>query len=232
MTQSLVKVDARSFPFVARIISTFKGNRRAVGSGTLISPRLILTAAHNIFDPAKPGGYAVKWRVALGGEGGVAVSTDDYDTTRQWVEQDSRSPYRAYSAFDFGVLILPNPVDSLISPIPVETMSESVLSARSMGILGYPRVYYPRLQLCGSAIDVWATESRLFYGVRTLPGMSGGPVYDAVTGPEGQKIRTVRGIHTAFFDEPGDRNDRGSALRITANVMELIREWMTRYAPA
>jgi len=224
-------VDASDFPFVARIISTFAGNHRTVGSGTLIAPRLVLTAGHNIFDPTKPGGYAVKWNVALGGSGGIAVSTPEYDTTRQWVEQDSHSPYRAYSAFDFGVLVLRDPIDALISPIPVETMSESVLSARSMGILGYPRRYYPRLQLCGSAIDVSATESRLFYRARTLGGMSGGPVYDVVTGPEGRKIRTVRGIHTAFIDEPGDRNDRGSAVRITANVMELIREWMTRYAP-
>ena len=61
-----VPVNASQFPFIARVVTVFP-RKETGGTGTLIGPRLILTAGHVVFDPMW-GGDALRFAVTLGGQ--------------------------------------------------------------------------------------------------------------------------------------------------------------------
>lgn len=225
-----VPVEARRFPFIAQILSYFPhlNGRFAVGTGTLIGPRVVLTAGHVVFDGLK-GGYASAWRVTLGGADEHIMQATVARTTRQWMRNDAyAAPENAESAFDFGVVVLPDPVDVAISPVPLETMRSEVLRSRMLNVAGFPAAQYSRGQLYGTkSVPVAVKKSRIFYPISTKRGMSGGPVYDSVK-PSGAAApeRTLRAIHTSFS------RGYGCGLRITPSVLQLVRKWLTEFAPS
>ncbi len=185
----------------------------AVGTGSLIHPRVILTAGHVVFDRLY-GGAATSVDVTLPGIGtfpGDAVPTD------QWRDQDSAT-MSPISAFDFAAIFLRTPVTA--TP-PVSVALAAHLIGTQITVVGYTGVNYPNVPFYGaSAFPIPSPYDayRIAYPIATLDGMSGGPVYtvDASTHP------TIRGIHTSLFDGHGD------ALRITPNVLNLIAQWTSR----
>jgi V8-like Glu-specific endopeptidase len=231
-----IPANPADFPFIAHLVMTFPvaggGIRRAVGSGSLISSRMILTAGHNIFDPLltnSQNGYAGNWIVTLGGAAGIQLAASNRVTTKQWIETDAFSGQRALSSFDFGVLVLPTPVTN-IAPLPFDVMPTGTMESTALSAAGYLASSFPQIHLVGNnCLPSTVQDTRCFYPIATKPGMSGGPVYDAVTGADGGKRRTIRAIHTSFFDRPGTVNDRGSGLRITGAMANLIRRWLQSF---
>ena len=217
------RVDAKSWPYIAFLRMHFPNQAAgvdSVGTGTLIAPRLILTAGHNIFDYVR-GGFAQSVEATLGAQPRVRVQAQTMRTTRQWVEQDSRIQLGT-SAFDFGVVVLREPLDSNIRPLRAETTDGKVLREMLLNVAGYPASDLGSLYGARSKPDS-INDTRIFYPIETYPGMSGGPVfdYDAASG-----VRTIRGIHTAW--PPGLLP---TALRITENVLSLIMAWQGEFRP-
>jgi glutamyl endopeptidase len=221
-------VDARQWPYIGFIQSHFPSQAvgaYSVGTGTLIGPRVVLTAGHVVYDRGK-GGAATSIQVTLGGPQRFTVRAIEYQTTVQWIEQDSitQSPV---SAFDFGILVLADPVDRFVTPLLFETMSAEALAGMSLNVAGYPindlgNLYGARSAPILSPALAAYNDFRLFYSIQSRPGMSGGPVYTL----DATGARIIRGVHTSLF------GGMGSAVRITANVFNLLHQWLMTYRPA
>lgn len=235
----LAWADAVSWPYIGYIQAYFPDPEYpggySVGTGSLIGPRLVLTAGHIVFDPLQ-GGKARDFVVRFGGPAGLACRTRQAETTTQWRDRDAYADVSSVSAFDVGVIVLPEAVDRYVAPLPFQTASDSMLAGMTLNVAGYPAypaemrgtLYGGRFHLLQDgalpAIAASLESFRLFYPAATVPGMSGGPVYDfdPVSG-----IRTLRGIHTSSPPWIG----LGSALRIAENIYELLLEWTAAYRP-
>jgi V8-like Glu-specific endopeptidase len=246
---SLVQTDAAQFPAVAFIESWFPdpllpdGQRntdgREIGTGSLIAPRLVLTAGHIVYD-ARQGGQTTVVRVTLGGAQRVSVTSNVVDFPLEWRQPRTALDSSVVSPVDIGVIVLPEPVDRFAAPLPVETASDTMLAGMRLNVLGYPanpghvvRPPPPLGTLFGTQFNLIQGAAipdggdqyqayRLFYPVRTVGGVSGGPVYnvDPVT-----KTRTIRGVHTSLVDW-GDGSQLASALRIDNDIKTLIHGWI------
>ena len=231
MLFDLIESDASNFPWVGYIQTSFPNPTYGpggleIGTGSLIAPRLVLTAGHIVYD-RNQGGQAVSVDITFGGPGGLRVVSAHVDFPVEW-----RSPTTAldanelYSPVDIGVVILDEPIHGQVTPVPFQTASDAMLTGMLLNVLGYPGYppEGPRGTLWGNDFHLLPNLTyRMFYPVATLPGMSGGPVYnlDAVS-----HIRTIYGVHTSFVDGVG-----GCALRIDEGIYALIQHWVMTYRP-
>jgi V8-like Glu-specific endopeptidase len=210
------QLPASQWPWVGFVRSFFPAlaGRQlpfAVGTGSLIQQRLVLTAGHVVFD-REYGGAPLAVDVTLPGQGtfpGRAVPTD------QWRDQDSLAA-SPVSAFDFAAIFLDSPVTTT-EPVGVG-LGEDLLRAQ-VTVVGYTGQNYPNVPFYGASAFPMPSPYdafRIAYPIDTLDGMSGGPVYtlDAANRP------TIRGVHTSFY------NGHGDALRVTPNVLNLINTWL------
>lgn len=215
---SLTLVDALEFPQIGLIRSFFP--RRVVpftvGTGTLIDPRIVLTAGHVVYDHFR-GGRADFVDVTLGNENRstIKVAGRDLHTTKQWVDTDSsfKSPT---SSFDFAVVVLPAPVQDTVTPLRFEATENAQIQSMIVNVAGYPAQFYADMYGAhAGALLQSDLPFRFFYPIATLPGMSGGPVFSLE-----QDSYVIRGIHTSLV------GTQGCALRITNNVAGLLQTWI------
>ena len=222
-------LNAYHFPAIALVQSYFSklGGLNAQGSAVLIGGRVLLTAGHNIFDYGSMT-QAIDVRFAVNPLRTFRSNT--FETTTQWRDQDSYSTNRWLSAFDYGVIVLAESVVDLVTPLEVQTAQGFDLQTTPVFTAGYPAEPEAfRGSLFGAqALPFFPPEyaslsnSRLFYPIRTLDGMSGGPV---CTTDSAGTLR-VRAIHTSS----SYAKDLGSAALISAGADGLIRHWLNKYA--
>ena len=233
---------ASNFPFIGYIRTTFPNPTMGpggleIGTGTLIAPRLVLTAGHIVFDPDQ-GGQAVSIDLTFGGpQGRQFRGLTEVDFPVEWRQPRDQVDSSLVSPVDIAVIILPQAIDAFIKPIQFQTASDTMLAGKLMNIAGFPAVP-PDGSARGS---LWGTNSnlllgnsldedlqkyskwRLFYPVRTRGGLSGAPVYDV---DPVSRTRTIYGVHSSFLNGVG-----GSALRITEGIFHLLQEWVTTFRP-
>src|SRR5947209_7851114 len=98
----LVWGDAATWPYVGYVNAYFPRPELAggysVGTGTLIGPRVVLTAGHVVYDPSQ-GGKASSFAIRFGGPNGPSAYSQESYTTTQWRDNDSLSPASSVSAF-------------------------------------------------------------------------------------------------------------------------------------
>jgi V8-like Glu-specific endopeptidase len=214
-------LDKTLWPFVGMVRSYFPGlkGQAAGGTGTLIHPRVILTAGHVVYDPSR-GGYPTRADVELGAVR-FTVSSTVFRTTQPWVDTDSQG-LNPISSYDIGAILLPAP----IAPEAVPRVNYAVTPGPNLGGLEINVVGFPvRADLYGGLYGATAfpvimypelDPYRAFYPIETLAGMSGGPVYSREA--TGQVL--LRSVHTSIY------NGAGSALRITDGVATLVQSWV------
>jgi V8-like Glu-specific endopeptidase len=237
----ILPADASKFPFIGYIQTSFPNPTAGlggleIGTGSLIAPRLVLTAAHMVYDPDQ-GGQALSVAVTFGGpQGRTYQNLTRVDFPVEWRSPRDALDTSLVSPVDIAVVVLPQPIDRFITPVPFQTASDTMLTGMLLNVGGYPAFppQGPRGQLWGNDFNLLQDSAlpanlaqdgsfRLFYPVRTLGGMSGGPVYDF---DAASNTRTIRGVHTSFLDGIG-----GSALRINEDIFQLIQYWVTTYRP-
>jgi V8-like Glu-specific endopeptidase len=221
----LLPAPASSFPWIGCIRANFP-NGPVGGTGSLIAPRLVLTAAHVLYDAVHWGGKVQSVTVTFGGA--VAVPGSLVDFPKEWrsgVDTSVVSPY------DLGVIQLRDRIDS-IAPIAVQVATDAVLTGRLLSVGGFPIAPgVPFGSLYGQSFNVIQDGAlggfaqyeswRLFYPVDTVEGMSGGPVYDV---DPSSKMRILRGIHTSMID-----GFSASALRINQSNLPVVQKWILEY---
>jgi V8-like Glu-specific endopeptidase len=217
-SQELRRVD---WPFVALVTAYFHDSSlTALGTGTLIHPRLILTAGHVLFD--KDLGRPDQVEVRLGGYVPEGRTAEWYESTREWQDRDSRGSEPAPTS-DFGVIRLgvdqPIPPDVARAAVPVVT-DDLEVDHLTLCVVGFPAEDGRLGNLYGASNRAYPGEvarngTHFQYEVDTYEGMSGGPVYSL----DASNRVLVRGVHTMMFEGVG------TALRITNTVADVIREW-------
>jgi V8-like Glu-specific endopeptidase len=214
---------------------------RTIGTGTLISDRLLLTAGHIVFDPSQ-GTWAKHVRVRFGGPGGRFLNASAVDTTKAWQDKDSLSLVDFFSIWDVGIIVLEDPMPG-IPPVPFLPVAsdQEVLSA-ALVVGGYPAdptellsggEGHNRGELCAARFTSlpgaelpsdleFVNQGRVFYPVNTVGGMSGGPVLR--TGTRNNVILTA--VHASGHEN----NTMGSAVRLrddqVNNIIAIIQTWL------
>jgi V8-like Glu-specific endopeptidase len=230
-------IDNDLLPYVGAVKSFWNGSVVTGATGTLISPRVVLTAGHVVYDPWLRNGpslkdaFAVRVQVTFGNNI-TTQSSNVLFTSQRWAEADSRNPVnsleRSLSPYDFGVIVLKQPIDTIVRPAaPPETTPTSALSSMTLNVVGYPTDLkgVPFGQLYGaSAMPSQVGDLRVAYPIVTHKGMSGGPVYDL---DAASNQITIRAIHTSAPFGDG----LGNGLRITSDVREQIAEWLEQNRP-
>ncbi|HEY1377961.1 MAG TPA: serine protease [Gemmataceae bacterium] len=219
---------------VCRLAWSFPTFPGASGTGFLIGPRVVLTAAHNIFDPWH-GGWASGLMAffpdlpPIGNRGSEVA--DPWVSHADGSPGDAHSPDRGLSGYDLGVVALQQAVAG-VPPLPVD----SGAAGSDLNVAGYPNdPDFPAFvvgELYGGPTTAtfppfWQPfwQTRLFYPMRTLAGMSGGPVWAAGAGGA-----VAVGVHTSYDNRAGGMPDNlGSGLRVSPALKALIDHWLTKY---
>ncbi|MBO3697356.1 S8 family serine peptidase [Roseivirga sp. E12] len=197
---------------LCRLVMTIKG-KTYYGSGCLIGPQTVLTAAHNVYLEEQASyvkvyaGYDPKKGNAVG-ESGVK----DMKYPQEWTLK--KTPLK----YDFAMLTLDKPLGKEIGYFGYAMIpNASKLEEFKFNLAGYP--FYGDLagdQLVFTSGNINTVEESHFnYRLDTEKGMSGGPVF--VSNREGNHY--VVGIHSRA---PGSFNQ---ARRIDKEVFEFIKKW-------
>jgi len=198
-----------------------------IGSGILIRPNVILTAAHNVYrlnSKAYATSIVAHVGVTTGGNAGAEAIGARVQCPPQYVAcAGPNDPTRL--AFDFAVIHLttdalgkwtkPESIPDVLSQAP---MSEPELRAAQLTLAGYP-VYggKPIVLRKGLGRIVSTTGTGLLYDMDSLPGQSGGPAFRI---NEPSKSFTFAGLHTT------GQEIENRARRWEASMQKTVKDWL------
>lgn len=179
------------------------------GTGFMIGPDAIATAAHNMNHPQY--GRATSITCYIGaGNGITAVEAFTITDTSKFLRPSAWDSTKGYR-YDYGVIKLNRDVTS-VGYYGFGAYSDSVLSSNTFKIAGYGTNSYP--SAANSQLTSIGTYD-FYYYVNTRGGDSGGPV--------SYNNGYVAGIHAYGISEPD--YPLPSATRITQSVFDDLREW-------
>ncbi len=201
-------IDTRLPPWNGncRLIITLANGRKAVGTGWLMGPRLVVTAGHCVHR-GRGGGYFPQVEVVPGADGvtqpfGSQVSKK-LVASKAWREQGDIEE-------DFGAIILDKPFDFALDQHRVVVEADDVLKAGDISVAGYPADKGDAGQWTHAEPLEEAQAKRLWYSVDTYGGQSGSAV---------MHNGAVVGIH----NYGGCPN---CCTRVTTEVEEQLRAWL------
>lgn len=204
--------DTSAHPYrqIVRLYLYFE-NYHAVGSGTMIGPDTVLTAAHNVYHDGK---WAEKIVVAPAMSGpndfsnGLYVSKEFYMFEGyKTATDDDRQQY------DTAILKLPSAIDESIGYLNV---SDSLSIGQHIQVGGYPSVSHHKkgyqYRMYGTVTDI---DANVFhYEVDTEGGQSGGPVLD--------DQQNIVGVHVAGIGNGAGLYVKNEARLIKEDTKQMI----------
>ena len=188
--------------------------RNFIGTGWLISPRVLLTAGHCVY-MHDAGGWADEIEVIPGRHGGTepfgsAICTQ-MSTTHGWVNDQGTNS-------DYGVIMLPEDkrFGDDLGWIGYANRATSDLEDKIVNLSGYPGDKPAGTQWFDNKQLISVTNEKLFYEIDTFGGQSGAPVWQFM--PDGTRYGV--GIHTS------GHLSGNSATRINDAVFNNIVNWI------
>lgn len=182
------------------------------GTGWLAGPSTIFTAGHNLLNHSK--GHAASRVAVFPGRNAAQAPHGQWVTTAFDVHPLWR--VHARTEVDVGVVWLPQPLDHRFGWFGFSVQPNNILRGLRVRCAGYPDDKRPfgAQWFADSRIDD-AQPQLLSYGLDTMPGQSGSPVFalDAA----GRAVAV--GVHV------GGAVTENLAVRITAPIFEVLNAW-------
>lgn len=216
--------STRLFPFNSICYIERRGGRgfEAHGTGTLVAPRVVLTAGHVVAYPGARAGLRITPGAAF--DAAQPAMRSAGRPAAQVVGPGAfRRPagYAATTRTDFAVVILPRPFTrpARFMPLQARAASRSTILVTIAGFPGDKNGVRPGSMWRDSErIETVATaDGMLRHRVDTMPGNSGGPIWLLGAGD----TRIQIGVHVGFDRGVG----RNIGVRITNRVLAQIAAW-------
>ena len=211
------------------------GNRWGRGSGALVGPRHVLTAAHNIcahhipdIIPNGTWAQAVEFLPALNGE---TIPFGKIDVTHAFIYKHWKE--RGEQNSDIALLLLKDPIGEKLGYYGIWSAENALLANAIVGITGYSGDDGKIGQLLrmsnfresdSTRFPLLVSPERIYYQIDTSAGQSGSPVSINEASPEGVHPFIIA-VH-AYGDSNGSL--RNSATRLTSDKFE----WLVRLIEA
>jgi V8-like Glu-specific endopeptidase len=202
------------------------GTRVGVGTGLLIAPDVVLTAAHNLY-LLETGSFLSAIVATVGvknGTGATEARVAHVDVCPGYTSLGGPKDPRRFT-FDFGIARLGSDAlykwaGSAVNVMSQTPLSDADLVKSKLTVAGYPyeRTQPLALKSCfGPVLPATVGPVNFGYEMDSTAGQSGGPVfrYSAET-----KAITFAGVHVA-----GDSDDN-IARRYDASMQQQLRAWM------
>ncbi len=198
-----------------------KNGKESLATGFFVSPRLLLTAGHFLFNnPNLAPGWVDEVTVLAGANGtpnaeygSFIVEKSNLVVSRAWHE-------RSDQFLDYGGIMLTENLGGSVGTFALKSFSASEIREMSISIFGYP-VDKPYLTLWGDSgrindVRLQSIRYRLFTGA----GMAGAPVIYVPDGSDSNDPVFAIGIHNRSF--PTSK----SATRFTESTLQNIKAWI------
>jgi glutamyl endopeptidase len=230
----VTSTTAIPFRYICKLEMVFvdprtRAARNFIGTGTLVAPSKVLTAAHCIFDRHNGYGYAQRIRVIPGKNGpGINSRTEPLgsalssrmDVSARW---RSAPNHQAAMPYDYGVITLNRPIGQRIGWWRrIAYKPDRLLRSVRVNTSGYPGDKGGNHQYRVYDRVVTVFPQRLEYLHDIMGGQSGSPIW-----VRWKDFRTIVGIVTTH-DDPLTRVVANTGTRITPSVLADIRRWLTR----
>jgi len=195
---------------VCQLVIESTNGHSYTGTGWLAGPYTVVTAGHNLQYDAI-GHVAKRVWVIPGREGDVGrfgvFECTAFDAHASW-KQGQRP------GFDIGVIWLPQPAGKTLGYFGYASFPDAALANTEVATSGYPEDKPAGTQ--------WLTQSRvvallphvLRYGLDTVPGQSGSPVFQV--GPAGPVVVAVHVYGTPQVNE---------GVRIASDIVLTLNNW-------
>jgi V8-like Glu-specific endopeptidase len=183
-----------------------------IGTGFLVSPNVVMTAGHCIFnrDPRiGPTGFVDSIRISPG-QDGKSFPLGTFKSESMWV--DEQWSVEGNTDYNYGVIILATPIPGA-SELSLASLSDNDLKDLFINICGYPVEKGRGTMWMTSGYLDSVFPGRITYPLVTGGGTSGGPVWSNIDG----NIKVV-GIH----------HSTRTAVRITDSVVANINKWIAQ----
>lgn len=223
----ITETDAIPWRLVCSLTGLQGGRAVMVGTGALISPRLVLTAGHNLDDSIDEIEIAPGRSDGNRPYGSVRLGRDAFHQHPAWSNPDLRDPDR-----DAGALVLDAPFRGLEDEwFAIAAPDDDALGGWMLNIAGYPdesptnrAADGAELWFHSNAVEAVAPHT-IQYAIDTTFGQSGAPVW-AQAEPDAPP--TVVGIH-AYGAPPRIPGlplmAFNAATRIDDDLASHIRQW-------
>lgn len=175
--------DTRRFPFntVCHLIRDFGDGRLLGASGILISPNVLLTAAHCLYKHHLGRGpvhmYAIPGRSDRDTLPFGRIKARRFHVPVSYIQAKGLKRRR----HDYGVVVLQQPVRKITRYIPLRiyttTQWRRIAKEKPITVCGYPSDKPVGTQWHHQEYLRKATPTRFFYTVDTCPGHSGAPIW-------------------------------------------------------
>ncbi|MBV7392485.1 trypsin-like serine protease [Enterococcus sp. ALS3] len=209
----ILNTQSPPYSSIVQIEMRFGTNDWYVGSGVLVSPNIVLTAGHVVYD-----NDTKKWASEIIVSPGRNEQIKPYGSTTSyalsahdgWVNATSDSDLEEY---DIGMIRLNEPLGIYSGWLNVSTNVTDNMQIITSGYPGdkYVNNIYPTMWTSSGYINE-LTENNLYYQLDTTGGQSGSPIYDTQN--------NVIGVHTSAFK---DQTPLNVGTRITEDNYELIK---------
>lgn len=214
------RIDATSdipWRYICKIETSATGTRPG-GTGTLIAPNKVLTAAHVVADAA-----VANIRVIPGKRGPTRSRRDEPFGNAMASRKDIAARFvTPGDENDYAVVTLSEPIGRDVGHWSrVAVWDDDRVRLRKSNLAGYPSDRHPTRDHLYHAYheQVAVSGQRMEYLHDTFRGMSGSPVWI-----RWEETRTIVGVHVSMDDGVGVISNRG--VHITDAVLTEIRSWL------